>query len=117
MFARMFTIEGRREQVDEFSRVGEEKVLPALQRFDGFEGLLVLANHPCYLDILVLHALANHQNGNILVVTLWEREEAMLGGEEASCWFRAFSADTAGGDVTTVERYEVVYSQNGEAQH
>ena len=44
MFARMFTIEGRREQLDEFSRLGENKVLPALQRLDGFEGSLVLAN-------------------------------------------------------------------------
>ncbi len=102
MFARMFTIGGRREQVDGFSRTGEEKILPALRRFDGFEGLLVLANH---------------QNGNILIVTLWESEEAMLGGEEASYWFRAFSADAAGGDVTAVERYEVVYSQNGGARH
>ena len=55
MFARMFTIEGRREQLDEFSRLGEEKVMPALQRLDGFEGLLVLANH---------------QNGHMLIVTL-----------------------------------------------
>ena len=44
MFARMFTIEGRREQLDEFTRLGENKVLPALQRLDGFEGSLVLAN-------------------------------------------------------------------------
>jgi hypothetical protein len=43
VFARMFTIEGRREQLDEFSLLGEEKVVPALQRLDGFEGLLVLA--------------------------------------------------------------------------
>jgi hypothetical protein len=41
----MFTIEGRREQLDEFARVGEKKILWVLQRFDGFEGLLVLANH------------------------------------------------------------------------
>jgi heme-degrading monooxygenase HmoA len=101
VFARMFTIEGRREQLDEFSRLGEENVLPALQRFDGFEGLLVLANH---------------QNGKILVVTLWKSEEAMRGGEEASYWLRAFSAEAAGGEVTDVERYEVVFSENGEAR-
>jgi heme-degrading monooxygenase HmoA len=101
VFARMFTIEGRREQLDEFSRLGEENVLPVLQRFDGFEGLLVLANH---------------QNGKILVVTLWKSEEAMRGGEEASYWLRAFSAEAAGGEVTDVERYEVIYSENGEAR-
>ena len=101
MFVRMFTIEGRREQLDEFSRLGEEKVVPALQRFDGFEGLLVLANH---------------QNGKNLVLTLWKSEEAMRGGEEASYWLRAFSAEAAGGEVTDVERYEVVFSENGEAR-
>ena len=101
VFVRMFTIEGRREQLDEFSRLGEEKVVPALQRLDGFEGLLVLADH---------------QNGKILVVTLWKSEEAMRGGEEASYWLRAFSAEAAGGEVTDVERYDVVFSENGEAR-
>ncbi len=96
VFARMFTIEGRREQFDDFARDGEEKILPALRRLDGFEGLLVLADR---------------QNGKILVVTLWESEEAMRGGEEASYRFRAFSAEAAGGEVTDVERYEVVFSE------
>jgi heme-degrading monooxygenase HmoA len=101
VFARMFTIEGRREQLGEFARVGEKQILWALQRFDGFEGLLVLANH---------------QNGQILIVTLWESEEAMRRSEEASYWFRAFSAEVAGGEVTSVERYEVVFSER-RAQH
>jgi heme-degrading monooxygenase HmoA len=96
VFARMFTIEGRREQLDEFARAGERNVLPALQRLDGFEGLLVHANR---------------QNGKILIVTLWESEEVMRGGEEASYWVRALSAEVAGGEVTNVERYEVVYSE------
>ena len=102
MFARMFTIEGRREQLDEFSRLGEEKVVPALQRLDGFEGLLVLANH---------------QNGHMLIVTFWGSEEAMRGGEEAAHWFRAFSAKVAGGEVTNVERYDVVSSEKRGVQH
>ena len=96
MFARTCTIEGRREQFDGFFRVGEEKILPALRRLEGFEGLLVLAE--C-------------RNGKILVVTLWESEEALRGGEDASHWFRAFGAEVAGGEVTDVERYEVVYSE------
>ena len=96
MFARMFTIEGRSEQVDEFGRAGEKNVLPALQRLDGFEGLLVLADR---------------QNGKIQIATLWESEDAMRDGEEASYWFRAFSAEVAGGEVTSVRRYEVVYSE------
>jgi heme-degrading monooxygenase HmoA len=102
VFARMFTIEGRREQLGEFARVGEKQILWALQRFDGFEGLLVLANH---------------QDGQILIVTLWESEEAMRRSEGASYWFRAFSAEVAGGEVTSVERYEVVFSETKVAQN
>ena len=102
MFARTFTIEGRREQLDEFTRTGQEKILPALRRLEGFEGLLVLAKR---------------QNGKILMVTLWESEEALRGGEQASHWFRAFGAEIAGGGVTDVERYEVVYSETGGVQH
>ena len=96
VFARMFTIEGRREQFDGFARAGEEKVIPALRQFDGFEGLLVLANR---------------LSGKILVVTNWKSEEALRCSEEASHWFRAFGAEVAGGEVTDVERYEVVYSE------
>ena len=96
MFARMFTIEGRPEQLDEFSRLGENKVLPALQRLDGFEGSLVLANR---------------ENGHILIVTFWHSEEAMRRGEGASHWFRVFVAEAAGGEVPGVERYEVVHPE------
>jgi heme-degrading monooxygenase HmoA len=102
MFARMFTIEGRHEQMNEFARTGEEQVLTALQRLDGFDGLLVLANR---------------QNGKILIVTFWGSEEAMRGGEEAAHWFRAFSAKVAGGEVTHVERDEVVSSEKRGVQH
>jgi heme-degrading monooxygenase HmoA len=96
MFARTFTIEGRREQFDGFFRVGEEKILPALRRLEGFEGLLVLTER---------------RNGKILVVTFWEDEEGMRGSEEASYWFRAFGAEAAGGGVIGVDRYEVVFSE------
>ena len=38
MFARLVTIGGRREQLDEFARIGAEKVLPQLKRQDGSKG-------------------------------------------------------------------------------
>jgi heme-degrading monooxygenase HmoA len=101
VFARMFTIEGRREQFDGFARAGKEKIIPALRRLDGSEGLPVLANR---------------QSGKILVVTLWESEEAVRGGEEGSHWFRAFGAEVTGGEVTGVERYEVLYFETGGVQ-
>jgi heme-degrading monooxygenase HmoA len=100
-FARLVTIGGRREQVDEFARFGTDRVLPQLKRLEGFEGSLVLANR---------------RSGEIVAVTLWESEEAMRATEGASYWLRAFSAEAAGGEVTGLERYEVVSSEAWRAQ-
>ena len=55
MFARMFTIEGRREHLDGFARAGQEKVIPAFRRLDRFEGLLVLANRLSGKILVVTH--------------------------------------------------------------
>jgi heme-degrading monooxygenase HmoA len=96
MFARLVTIGSRREQLDEFARIGAEKVLPQLKRQDGFEGSLILANR---------------RSGEIVAVTLWESEEAMRATEGASYWLRAFGAEAAGGEVTGLDRYEVVSSE------
>ena len=46
-----------------------------------------------------------------MAVTLWESEEAMRATEGASYWLRAFGAEAAGGEVTALERYEVVSSE------
>ena len=46
-----------------------------------------------------------------MAATLWESEEAMRTTERASYWLRAFSAEAAGGEVTGLERYEVVSSE------
>jgi heme-degrading monooxygenase HmoA len=101
MFARLVTIGDRREQLDEFARFGTERVLPQLKRLEGFEGSLLLANR---------------RSGEIVAVTLWESEEAMRATEGASYWLRAFSAEAAGGEVTGLERYEVVSSEAWRAQ-
>ena len=51
-----------------------------------------------------------------MAVTLWESEEALRATEGASYWLRAFSAEAAGGEVTGLERYEVVSSEVWRAQ-
>ena len=77
---------GRREQLDEFVRIGTEN----------FEGSLILANR---------------WSGGIVAVSLWESAEAMRATEGASYWLRAFGAEAAGGEVTGLDRYEVVFSE------
>jgi len=75
-----------------------ESVEPLLlrMRLDGFEGFL---------------ALATRRSDEIATVTNWESEEALRATESPSYWLRAFSAEAAGGEVTGLDRYEVVSSE------
>ena len=101
MFARVSTYEGRPEQLDEMHHEGLEHVLPALEMQDGFSGGLVLADR---------------QSGKVLAVTLWDSEQAMDATEDASHWLRIFSARSGGGTISSVQRYEVIFSSIQEVQ-
>ncbi len=92
MFARMSTLEGPPDQIDEGLRYVREQVLPLLQQQDGFTGFI---------------ALADRQSGKVIGVSLWESEQAMQASEEAGDRTRSDSAQTVGGTVEGVERYEV----------
>jgi hypothetical protein len=70
--------------------------LPLHEWLDGFEGSLVLANR---------------RSGEIVAVTLWEREEALRPTEGTSYWLRTFGAEAASGELTGLERYEVISSE------
>ena len=96
MYARVSTFEGSPERVDDLVHAIVEKVLPQLRRLDGFSGVL---------------ALADRQSGKAVAVMLWQSEQAMRVSEEASYWFRRYSAEAANETVTGVERYEVVFSE------
>jgi hypothetical protein len=48
-------------------------------------------------------------------VTLWESEQAMDATEDASHWLRIFSAESGGGTIGSVQRYEVFFSAIKEA--
>ncbi len=104
MFARVSTFDGRPERADELVDTALEKVLPQLKRYDGYDG---------FNGAL---ALADRGSCKVLTILLWESEEAMRASEEASYWYRRYSAEAAGEKVTMVERYEVVFSQIMEAR-
>jgi len=55
--------------------------------------------------------LANKEDGKMLAVTLWEDEQQMHATDEASYWFRVFSAQAVEGKVTDVETYEVYHAR------
>jgi hypothetical protein len=95
VFARVTHGEALPERIDGMTREIMEHVLPALRMQDSFAGAVVLADR---------------SSGKVLAVTLWETEQAMNATEEAAYWLRVFSSEAAGGTVSGVERYEVVFS-------
>lgn len=96
MYARISTLEGSPDQIDQGLRYVRENVLPQLQQQDGFEGMI---------------ALADRQSGRVLGVTFWESEEALRVSEEAADRLRADSAEAMSDTIAGVERYEVGFME------
>ena len=92
MHARVTTLEGPPDRMDEAVRHVREQLIPQLQQHDGYKGFI---------------ALGDRQSGKLLGVVLWESEEAMRVSEEAAERMRGESAQTAGARIAGVERYEV----------
>lgn len=92
MFARMSTLEGPPDQVDQGLRYVREQVLPQMQQQDGFKGFI---------------ALGDRQSGKVIGLSLWESEQAMQASEELGDRTRSESAEAVSATVAGVERYEV----------
>jgi heme-degrading monooxygenase HmoA len=92
MYARISTLEGSPDQIDEGLRYVRENILPQLQQQNGFKGMA---------------ALADRQSGKTLGVTFWESEEALRASEEAANKMREDSAQAMEDTIAGVERYEV----------
>ena len=93
MFARVSTLRGAPEQIDDGIRQVRENVLPSVEQMDGYQG--------GYL-------LVDRQNGTSISITLWESEEAMRASEEAANQLRSDAAGAAGAQIASVDRCEVV---------
>jgi heme-degrading monooxygenase HmoA len=93
MHARITTIEGLPDKMDDATSHVQENTLPQLRQMDGFKGFV---------------ALADSQSGKLLGLAFWESEEALRATEEAASSVRSGAAEAAGGTVAGVEQYEVV---------
>ena len=93
MYARLTTIEGVPEKMDDAARHAREQTLSQLQQMDGFQGFV---------------ALGDRQSGKLLGLAFWESEEALRATEGAASSVRSGVAEAAGGTVASVEQYEVV---------
>ncbi len=92
MYARVTTLEGPPDKIDDAIRYTQEQVLPQLQQLDGFKGFV---------------ALADRASGKLRGVVLWESEQALQATDEAASRIRGGVAEATGGTVAGVEQYEV----------
>ena len=92
MHARMSTLEGSPDELDEGLRDVKEHVLPLLQQQDGFKGFI---------------ALGDRQSGELIGITFWESEQTMRASEEVGERMRSDTAEDTGDTIADVQRYEV----------
>jgi len=92
VYARVSTLEGPPELMDESLRLAREVVLPQGRLMEGFKGMI---------------ALGDRHSGRTLGITFWESEEAMRTSEEAAKRLREESAKAGSDTIISVERYEV----------
>jgi heme-degrading monooxygenase HmoA len=91
MFARVSTLQGSPDQV---KALGDRQVPPEVSGAAGFKGA---------------YALANRESGKVLLITLWETEQAMQASAEAVKQSRGRIAKDVGASAApVVEMYEVI---------
>ena len=93
MFARVTTIQGSPDRIDEAGRRIQEQAVPFVRQLSGFKGA---------------YWLADRQTGKVLAVALWESEEAMRASEAQIEPRRRESALAVGAAILGVEEYEVI---------
>jgi heme-degrading monooxygenase HmoA len=93
MFARVSTLQGSSDGVDDSTRQVEEQVIPAARDIKGYKGLL---------------ALGDRGTGKVVAITFWEDEETMRASEEVANRLREDAAQAAGEQIVSVERFEVL---------
>ena len=92
MYARISTLEGSPEHIDEGLRQVRDNGLPQLNQQEGFKGMV---------------ALADRETGKTIGITFWESEEALKASEEAGEKVREDAAEAMSETIAGVERYEV----------
>ena len=96
MHARVTTIEGSPDKMDDATGHIQEQTLPQLQEMEGFQGFV---------------SLGDRNSGKVIAVAFWESEEALRASAEAVSSVRSGAAEAAGGIVASVEEYEVLVNE------
>jgi len=96
MHARVTTIQGSPDKMDDATSHLQEQTLPQLQKMEGFKGFV---------------SLGDRQSGKVIGVAFWESEEALRATEQAVSSVRSGAAEATGGIVASVEEYEVLVNE------
>ena len=93
MFARVTTIQGPPERIDEAARGLEERAVPFVRQLSGFKGA---------------YWLADRQTGKVLSVAIWESEEVMRANETVVEQRRRETTQALGATIEDTAEYEVI---------
>jgi heme-degrading monooxygenase HmoA len=100
MYARVTTIQGSPDKIDDAKGHIQEQTLPQLQKMEGFKGFV---------------ALGDRNSGKVVGVAFWESEEALRATDQAVSSVRSGAAEAASGTVSSVEEYEVFVNESPSA--
>ena len=56
--------------------------------------------------------LVDRNSGNAITITIWDSEEALRASEQMADEIRQRGATSGGGEITSVERYEIVLRES-----
>ncbi|MGZ6496970.1 MAG: hypothetical protein ACXVD9_12720 [Actinomycetota bacterium] len=93
MFARLTTIQGKPEKLEDAIRVIENDVIPGSKNLPGFKNG---------------YWLADRKSGKVLALTMFETEKHMESSETAASQLRKSSTEKLGAEVKNVERFELI---------
>jgi heme-degrading monooxygenase HmoA len=92
MYARVSTFLGSPAAIDDAVANARDNVAPAMQKMDGFQGLMVLVDRA---------------SGRSIAVTLWDSEEKLRESERDASRVRRDSATATHETILSVERFEI----------
>ena len=93
MYARLTTVQGKPEQIDDAIRVIENDVIPASKALPGFKNG---------------YWLADRKSGKLLGLTVFETEKDIEASEAAASQLRKSATEKLGAEVKNVERFELI---------
>jgi hypothetical protein len=93
MHVRISTVQGDPSKIDDGVAVINDKVLPTLKGIDGFRA----ANF-----------MVDRSSGKLVAVAFWDSEEALTASAAAVGPIRNAVAEAVGGEVASVDEYEMV---------